>query len=186
MPAVEAERPHASMRPRGQTPRMQRRGRDRPRGAAASMRPRGQTPRMPRVEGRKRVKYLSFNEAAGADPADAEDMKVRFERPFTASMRPRGQTPRMRPRAAHHGPPGTASMRPRGQTPRMPAGRLHRLPVELGASMRPRGQTPRMRQFRDSKHGCNQRCFNEAAGADPADACQELNGMSRYRKRRLQ
>ena len=43
--------------------------------------------------------------------------------------------------------------------------------MTLTASMRPRGQTPRMLQ--DHRVGVvDARSFNEAAGADPADACE--------------
>ena len=59
-------------------------------------------------------------------------------------------------------------MRPRGQTPRM----LRATGVmlgELGASMRPRGQTPRMPGSGSTRHPSSPG-FNEAAGADPADA----------------
>ena len=38
-----------------------------------------------------------FNEAAGADPADAHVKLSDDERAIVASMRPRGQTPRMPP-----------------------------------------------------------------------------------------
>ena len=38
----------------------------------------------------------SFNEAAGADPADALDVLALLADLRLASMRPRGQTPRMR------------------------------------------------------------------------------------------
>ena len=64
---------------------------------------------------------VRFNEAAGADPADASAAEiVSSVHGAIASMRPRGQTPRMP--AAARGPPAdldVASMRPRGQTPRM-------------------------------------------------------------------
>ena len=62
-----------------------------------------------------------------------------------------------------------ASMRPRGQTPRMlPAARFEG--HENAASMRPRGQTPRMPREKGPPVGSVSTCFNEAAGADPADA----------------
>ena len=38
----------------------------------ASMRPRGQTPRMRRIHATRRQHVKPFNEAAGADPADAK------------------------------------------------------------------------------------------------------------------
>ena len=37
----------------------------------------------------------SFNEAAGADPADARNARADAPAMLPASMRPRGQTPRM-------------------------------------------------------------------------------------------
>ena len=41
-------------------------------GGEASMRPRGQTPRMPQAGmALRNARLLGFNEAAGADPADA-------------------------------------------------------------------------------------------------------------------
>ena len=84
------------------------------------MRPRGQTPRM-LVEGSTApLRVACFNEAAGADPADASLSAVRVAVDRHASMRPRGQTPRMRDSAPLMSPARDASMRPRGQTPRMP------------------------------------------------------------------
>ena len=187
----------ASMRPRGQTPRMLPQL-ERALGGAvpASMRPRGQTPRMRPPPSRRPAASAGFNEAAGADPADARcafrrgrtwgpagfneaagadpaDAPPRADLKragFMASMRPRGQTPRMPCRM-----PNTidiennASMRPRGQTPRMH--RHSESQVRRGnvASMRPRGQTPRMRHAR-RRRGLQPGRFNEAAGADPADA----------------
>ena len=44
---------------------------------------------------------------------------------------------------------------------------------DLLASMRPRGQTPRMRVSLRSVTASYE-CFNEAAGADPADAAGAL------------
>ena len=87
------------------------------------MRPRGQTPRMRASDAVAggRVDPRRFNEAAGADPADADNDVASAIPKLIASMRPRGQTPRM---------PAPAARRPRRPT---------------GASMRPRGQTPRMR-----------------------------------------
>ena len=96
-----------------------------------------------------RIGRRTFNEAAGADPADACRCPAdRLEAAPAPSMRPRGQTPRMPQKAAA----GKGAAR---QSP----------------SMRPRGQTPRMRR----QHvlvGLNpgRPAFNEAAGADPADA----------------
>ena len=87
----------------------------------ASMRPRGQTPRMPEGDRPTRTRSpIRFNEAAGADPADANDTVGTWEPVRVASMRPRGQTPRMLQvdQAAEHDG-RVASMRPRGQTPRM-------------------------------------------------------------------
>ena len=86
------------------------------------MRPRGQTPRMLGSEDGSDCLRISFNEAAGADPADAVDSDAGAAGDaVAASMRPRGQTPRMRVVAeARLGVvDAPASMRPRGQTPRM-------------------------------------------------------------------
>ena len=166
-----AERSAASMRPRGQTPRMPRHpppviGELQIR---ASMRPRGQTPRMRTGVGRRASGRTRFNEAAGADPADARGPDDADERQAPASMRPRGQTPRMlEGRGAGLGDPPRASMRPRGQTPRMPVPDLVSEHA-AEASMRPRGQTPRMLLNAVRREKLNG-CFNEAAGADPADA----------------
>ena len=112
------------------------------------MRPRGQTPRM-------RGNRESFNAIV-----------------VIASMRPRGQTPRMHPRQPMNGrrnDPG-ASMRPRGQTPRMLEKHRVCAVFHQAASMRPRGQTPRMPRQSSRPVGRCSRRFNEAAGADPADA----------------
>ena len=46
-----------------------------------------------------RLCVMGFNEAAGADPADALARKGRHAFLLRASMRPRGQTPRMLPAA---------------------------------------------------------------------------------------
>ena len=47
--------------------------------------------------------------------------------------------------------------------------------------MRPRGQTPRMRPaFRGSTVRLVEVCFNEAAGADPADAKWRANVRELY------
>ncbi len=111
------------------------------------MRPRGRTPRMrPRAQlagaGRR-----GFNEAAGAYPADAwrHDRSGCPER-RRASMRPRGRTPRMREYLE-------SSLR------------------GVRASMRPRGRTPRMRAWGGGSPS-RPWCFNEAAGAYPADASE--------------
>ena len=165
----------ASMRPRGQTPRMLRHGVVTATEIQASMRPRGQTPRMPAPTGPSQTPSSSrFNEAAGADPADAclsrwfVDATIRFNEaagadPADATARP----------VAGRQSCTRASMRPRGQTPRMPSGmsgipklgrlgfneaagadpadaihRLGRLSADGRASMRPRGQTPRMPSMR--------------------------------------
>ena len=168
-----------SMRPRGQTPRMLSPSWRSPRSPTPSMRPRGQTPRMPRRDAElDRAGKSTFNEAAGADPADARvaPAGARLRQP---SMRPRGQTPRMRAGwhvqgARLHSP----SMRPRGQTPRMPPAH-HRQHAGVRPSMRPRGQTPRMRVWETT--GLDKySAFNEAAGADPADA-RRLCSTSRAR-----
>ena len=183
------------MRPRGQTPRMRAANPD---GSCstrrASMRPRGQTPRMPRstVERPK----SRFNEAAGADPADARRqpgyaqlVEARFNEaagadPADARVRVTVKSPSMTgadPADAHvRDRSQAASMRPRGQTPRMltcgrlprPRGRDAMEGVVAAASMRPRGQTPRMLRRAVSAvfRGPPDRGFNEAAGADPADA----------------
>ena len=60
------------------------------------MRPRGQTPRMHTglPTGSRPVSRL-FNEAAGADPADAASASTVSVGETVSSMRPRGQTPRM-------------------------------------------------------------------------------------------
>ena len=63
-----------------------------------------------------------------------------------------------------------ASMRPRGQTPRMLGEGLPPVTGRVVASMRPRGQTPRMPPGVLAETNTGQRGFNEAAGADPADA----------------
>ena len=69
-------------------------------------------------------------------------------------------------------------MRPRGQTPRMPGAEDDEGVISQSASMRPRGQTPRMHR-RQAWHRwaiCSR--FNEAAGADPADATHPLEFYS--------
>ena len=116
----------------------------------------------------------SFNEAAGADPradpADAREEGPRPRRPASRFNEAAGadpadapnRLPRLRGRRR-------ASMRPRGQTPRMRDGVHLVSPVLEPASMRPRGQTPRMRLCVLRVVGGTGR-FNEAAGADPADA----------------
>ena len=64
----------------------------------ASMRPRGRTPRMPNnFSTFETSHYSSFNEAAGAYPADAEMQTRKVDGATVASMRPRGRTPRMPP-----------------------------------------------------------------------------------------
>ena len=63
------------------------------------MRPRGQTPRMLGFSAPWPAIGLRFNEAAGADPADALAEAWLRDALNLASMRPRGQTPRMRPLA---------------------------------------------------------------------------------------
>ena len=71
-----------------------------------------------------------------------------------------------------------ASMRPRGQTPRMPAAvGAEEEELMLRASMRPRGQTPRMPRGRTGHIGAHTG-FNEAAGADPADASDCLHDLT--------
>ena len=61
------------------------------------MRPRGQTPRMRATGMLTNRSIAGFNEAAGADPADANVNRCVHVLALSASMRPRGQTPRMRP-----------------------------------------------------------------------------------------
>ena len=53
---------------------------------------------MPAVINFNTLPTAGFNEAAGADPADAHRRQQRRDGPPHASMRPRGQTPRMRAR----------------------------------------------------------------------------------------
>ena len=147
---------------------------------------------------RSRRSRSGFNEAAGADPADATHPAPTSPIPPVASMRPRGQTPRMRrsttwrPRsacrfneAAGADPADAARECRRAAAPAAPPGfneaagadpadarrgglRGHHRRT-AGASMRPRGQTPRMPSSRSATHDTHHR-FNEAAGADPADA----------------
>ena len=83
------------------------------------------------------VQSLGFNEAAGADPADAV---AKFAWPLQSA---RGQTRMLQ-----------ASMRPRGQTPRMRTAQ-----VAVGLPW-----------LCEATRGGDDFAFNEAAGADPADA----------------
>ena len=115
-----------------------------------------------------------FNEAAGADPADAAPaVLMSRNRQSRASMRPRGQTPRMPVKIirkiktsdcfneAAGADPADASAKMKGNLDSM----------LLSASMRPRGQTPRMPAgYHDYPSRWSRIGFNEAAGADPADA----------------
>ena len=75
-----------------------------------------------------------------------------------------------------------ASMRPRGQTPRMRHPMLMGIHQIIHASMRPRGQTPRMPATGISSSFIHS-CFNEAAGADPADARGAATSSSTTRRR---
>ena len=112
-----------------------------------------------------------FNEAAGADPADATVSKGVSAETTSTSMRPRGQTPRMPSRwrapyspsyphfneAAGADPadavPHAPSMTPvamdfneaAGADPADADDRLVMVSHRADTSMRPRGQTPRMR-----------------------------------------
>ena len=190
----------ASMRSRGKTPRMPV-GVGDPNGkTSTSMRPRGRTRRTPRMlhvrpgESQSGPRYFDeaagaypadasrrkrasspttcrFNEAAGADPADASASPYRTSEP--ASMRPRGQTPRMLPPGVGEPLPRVPLQWGRGGRPRGCSTRQGlRGPGWTRASMRPRGQTPRMPCAVDHAVPAFRYCFNEAAGADPADALQ--------------
>ena len=110
------------------------------------MRPRGQTPRMREFGSPTSLATRCFNEAAGADPADALQSKAGWPRRCPASMRPRGQTPRMRPGSRSSSPTAAPCF-------------------NEAAGADPADAPPAVRQG-----GPDRRCFNEAAGADPADA----------------
>ena len=114
------------------------------------MRPRGQTPRMRCPADRSAGRRRRFNEAAGADPADAALIARRRSRPCSASMRPRGQTPRMR-----------------GIGPRSAARSHLRFNEAAGADPADAPAPP-------SRSPSGSASFNEAAGADPADAGDEV------------
>ena len=186
------------MRPRGQTPRMRVRRDDLYRlelrfneaaGAdpadaparakrettiavvlVASMRPRGQTPRMRPGGPRRRSCRASFNEAAGADPADAPCSRSRAAPCGCCFNEAAGADPADAPGTLPTDISGQpASMRPRGQTPRMRVAPSIGDPLAHSASMRPRGQTPRMPPS-GLPSPPPRASFNEAAGADPADA----------------
>ena len=84
------------MRPRGQTPRMHATGHGRLRsGSGGFNEAAGADP----ADACRAVclvwRFRRFNEAAGADPADAPTIDLGRELTLAASMRPRGQTPRM-------------------------------------------------------------------------------------------
>ena len=160
----------ASMRPRGQTPRMLTFDGKGVVLHRASMRPRGQTPRMPPRDRAGAGRTRGFNEAAGADPADAPapttcrvpgvcdfneaagadpaDAAEPGAKPRTARgyfNEAAGADPADALKQVSHAEAcSLTSMRPRGQTPRM-----HGIGNQTGTpwppSMRPRGQTPRMR-----------------------------------------
>ena len=88
--------------------------------APASMRPRGQTPRMLLDRVDEEPEVVRFNEAAGADPADALCLLLLLllQPGFNEAA---GADPADARRGeAARGQPDSASMRPRGQTPRMP------------------------------------------------------------------
>ena len=113
------------------------------------MRPRGQTPRMlPRIRCVISARKYGFNEAAGADPADART---------PASLRPgRRNQPRFNEAAGADpadAPAGVAALR---------VSRTRSFNEAAGADP---ADAPRLRERRPSPP-----CFNEAAGADPADA----------------
>ena len=107
---------------------------------------------MPGAGRRDFVPGARFNEAAGADPADADYLR---STPAWA-----GNAPGFNEAAGAD--PADALRRSRMGEDRNAFG---------AASMRPRGQTPRMRRRVPVPDRLTaDRGFNEAAGADPADA----------------
>ena len=94
-----------------------------------------------------------FNEAAGADPADAALMISNRAFPLLASMRPRGQTPRMHDNL-------------KSELERLKSGFNEAAGADPADAPAGSSSAPTRLAAR----------FNEAAGADPADATTIRSG----------
>ena len=112
-----------------------------------------------------------FNEAAGADPADALDLGG-LERIAAAFNEAAGADPADALSTLRlHGHGAAAFNEAAGADPADAPSEIHKTIRILSVpSMRPRGQTPRMPPPDRGAEDVAFAVFNEAAGADPADA----------------